>query len=80
MHQEQFPKIAELCNRNISRPSCLKTFHTADTDSNMSRLDHGNIVGTVTNGQKQGFEVAFDKLHDQRFLKGRHTTDDKVSF
>lgn len=74
MDKEQFSKIAELTNCHISRPGCLKTFNTTNTDTYVGRLDHGNIVGTITNSQKQRFEVTLDKLNDESLLKGRDTT------
>lgn len=74
VNKKQFTKVAELSNRNISRPRCLETLYAADTDTNMSCLNHRNIVCTVTNRQKQGFEVTLNKFDDQCLLKGRDTT------
>lgn len=75
MHQQQFTKEAELRNRHIGGPSSLKTFDAADTDTNMSGLDHRHIVGAIANGKKKRFEMTFNQLDDQGFLKGRNTTD-----
>ena len=49
MNQEELAKETELTYCNI-RTSCgLQALYTADTDSDMSCLDHGHIVGTVSN-------------------------------
>lgn len=74
MNQKQFSKEPELANCDISRSRGLKTFNAADTDSDMSGLNHGHIIGAVTNGQEESLLVALDKLDDQGLLKGRHTT------
>jgi hypothetical protein len=76
MDEQELSKVSELSNRNI-RTSCgLKTFHTADTNTNMRSLNHGHVVGTITNCQKNGLLVALDKLDDQSLLKGRYSTAD----
>lgn len=49
MDKEQLAKEAELCDGNICRPGGLKAFDTADTNTNMSGLDHGNVVSPVAN-------------------------------
>jgi hypothetical protein len=49
MHQEQFPKISELADSNICTSSSLETFHTADTHTNVSSLNHRYIVGAIAN-------------------------------
>lgn len=73
VNKKQFSKIPELGNRNISRPSCLKTFHTADTNTDMGCLNHGHIVGTIADSKEQRFEMSFDQFNNQRLLKGRDT-------
>lgn len=78
VNQKQLPKEPELANCDISRSCSLKTFDTADADSDMSGLDHGHIIGTVANSQEKSFLVALDKLDDQSLLKGRNPTKEHV--
>jgi hypothetical protein len=52
----------------------LKTFNTADTNTDVSGLNHRHIIGTVADSQEERLQVAFDKLDDQSLLKGRHPT------
>lgn len=70
--KEQFPQIPELAYRHIGRPCGLETLDTAYTDTNVGRLDHANIIGTVADGKKKRLEVSLDQLDNQSFLKGRH--------
>lgn len=78
MNQKQLSKEPELANCDISRSCGLKTFDTADADSDMSGLDHGHIIGTVANGQEESLLVALDKLDDQSLLKWRDPTKEHV--
>lgn len=73
MDKEQFPQEAELSNGHVGGTSSLQTFDTTDTNSDMSCLDHGYIVGTVANGKKQRFQMTLDKLDHEGFLKRRNT-------
>jgi hypothetical protein len=73
MNQKQFSKESELANCHIGRSRSLETFHTTDTNTNMGGLNHGHIIGTVTNSQKKSLLVTFDELDDQGLLKGRNT-------
>jgi len=52
MDQQQLLQEPELRNGNIGAPSSLKTFNTRDTNTDMCRLDHADIIGTVPDGQK----------------------------
>ena len=42
---------------------------TGDTDTNMCRLDHADVIRTITNSQKQRLLVFLDKLNDQGLLQ-----------
>ena len=64
MHQKQLSQIAELPNSNVGTTRCLQAFHAAYANANMGSLNHGNIVGTVANGQKESLEVSFHELDD----------------
>lgn len=49
-------------------------FDTRDTDTDMSSLDHANIIRTITDGEQYGFLVLLYKFNDQSLLEGRYTT------
>lgn len=72
--QQKLSEESELGDRNVGGSSSLKTFHTANTNTDMGGLNHRHIVGTITNGEKQGLEVTLDKLDDQSLLQWRDTT------
>jgi hypothetical protein len=74
VYKQELSKVAELCDRNVGRTCCLKTFNTRDTDADMCCLDHRDIVSAITNSQENGFLVTLDKLDDEGFLQGRDTT------
>ena len=52
MDEQQLLQEPELRDGNIGTPSSLETFDTRDTNTDMRRLDHADIIGTVSNGQK----------------------------
>lgn len=68
MHEQQLAEETELTNGNIGTSSSLQTFHAADTDTDVSSLDHRHIVCTVSNGQENGLQMTLDKLDDESFL------------
>jgi hypothetical protein len=49
MDQKKLSEETELGNCHIGRSSSLESLHTADTDTNVSGLDHRHVVGTITN-------------------------------
>lgn len=65
-----------MTNSDVSASCSLETLNTADTDTNMSSLDHADIVGTVSDGQQERLQVTLDKLDNQGFLEWRHTARD----
>jgi hypothetical protein len=52
MDQQQLLQVPELRNGNIGTPSSLETFDTGDTNTNVRRLDHADIIGTVSDSQE----------------------------
>jgi len=68
MHQEQFAQVPELTYSNVCASSCLKTFNTADANSDVGCLYHGDVVCTITDRQSQSLDMPLDQLHDQRLL------------
>lgn len=80
MHKQQLSQVSELTNGDISAPRRLKTLNPTDANADVRRLDHGDVVGTVADGQQDCFEISLDELDDQRFLQGRDTTFGIISF
>lgn len=69
MHQKQLAQIPELTNCNIGTSCSLQAFHTTDANTDVSSLDHRNIVGSVANSEQNGLLlVLLDQFHDQSFL------------
>lgn len=69
MHEQQFLEESELTNGDIGRPGSLKTFNSRDSDSNVSSLNHADVVGTVSDGEKKSFEVLLDEFDNESLLK-----------
>lgn len=44
------------------------------TYANISSLDHGDVVGTISDGQRAHFQLLLDHLHNVGLLKGRGAT------
>lgn len=57
----------------------METFNTADSDPDVCGLDHGHVIRTVADGQKQRLQVSLHELDDQSFLQGRDTTRNSIS-
>ena len=55
MHKKKLAEEAELTNGNIGAPGSLQTLDATDTHSDMSSLDHGDIVGTIADGKQERF-------------------------
>jgi hypothetical protein len=53
MNKEQFTQEAELSNGHVGGTRSLETLDTTNTNSYMSCLDHGYIVGTIPNSKKK---------------------------
>ena len=52
MDQQQLLQVPELGNGDIGTPSSLETFNTRYTNANVCRLDHADIVGTISDRQE----------------------------
>lgn len=53
MDQQELAQVSELPDSNIGTSCCLQALNAADAHANVCRLDHGNIVGTITDGQEE---------------------------
>jgi hypothetical protein len=72
VHKQQLSQETELRDGDIGGSSCLQAFHTGDTDTDVSRLDHADIVRSVPDGEKRGVGASLDKFDNESFLQGRH--------
>jgi hypothetical protein len=59
MNQQQLPQVSELTDSDISASSGLETFDTSDTDADVCRLYHRDVVGAVADGEQDRGEVTF---------------------
>jgi hypothetical protein len=67
-------KKTELTDCIVGRHDGLPAFFTSNTNTNVGFLDHGNIVGTITNGQRHDIKADLDKLDDGRLLRRAYST------
>mmetsp|Transcript_30701 Transcript_30701/g.77026 ORF Transcript_30701/g.77026 Transcript_30701/m.77026 type:complete len:361 (+) Transcript_30701:278-1360(+) len=75
VHQEQTLQEAELTDRVVRAESSLHTFLAANTDTDLSSLNHGHVVGTVAHRQRDLAHLALHQLDHLPFLDGRSTCD-----
>ena len=68
-----------LCNGVVGRVDSLKTLFTRDTNTNVRRMNHTDVVGAVTNSKSHGTETILDEPDDKSFLQWRHTTADDTA-
>lgn len=68
MHKQQLLQESELANGNIGTSRCLKTFHTSNTHTNMSGLNHGDIIRAIADCEQDRLEMSLDELDDKCFL------------
>lgn len=54
----------------------MKTFFTRNTDTDISSLNHTDIVGTVSNCKRHDTQTILDQPHDEGLLERRHTAAD----
>src|SRR5204863_7438671 len=52
MHEQKLQEETKLGNRIIGSSCCLKSFSTRDTNTDMRFLYHGDIVGTISYGER----------------------------
>src|ERR1700722_10485636 len=74
MHQEESPQESELGNGKISRPRSLHALIPTDANTNVSGLNHGDVICTVSNGQACSLEIVLDHQRDLCLLQWTHTT------
>lgn len=80
MNKKQLFQESELADSDIGRPCRLKTLEATDTDPDVCRLNHGDIIGPITYGQKNGLHVLLNKLDNKSFLQGRDTAYERIQY
>ena len=50
----------------------LHALLATDSNSNVGRFDHGNVVGSITNRERDGLFVLFDQIDHHGLLEGSH--------
>lgn len=74
MDQNKSLEEAELANGVVRRHDRLATLLAGNAHTNISLLNHGYIVGAVTNGQRHYVEPISDKLNDGSLLRRTDST------
>ena len=77
------PQVLELDDRVVSKSCCLITLLALNSNANVGRLDHIDIVETITYGQCQFpiIEQVLDQVHDLGLLLWRRSIqDNRVRF
>jgi len=69
MNEEELLEEAELADGDVGRPSGLQALVTRDTNADVRRLDHRDVVSAVADGEEDGLEVLLDELDDERLLQ-----------
>ena len=74
MDQHQPRQEPELPYGIVGAHDSLPTFLTSNTDTDMRFLDHGNIVGAITNTKSHDIQPMLDHGDDGGLLCGADTT------
>ena len=78
VHKKQPLEKSELCDSIIGGSCSLEPFVAADSDADVRRLDHWNVVRTISNRQRDDGKVIPDQLDDICFLlRGYATAHDR---
>ncbi|KAH3676920.1 hypothetical protein OGATHE_001410 [Ogataea polymorpha] len=73
VHNQKSDKEPELANRVVARHDGLTTLLSSNADSNVSSLDHGHVVGPVTNCQSHHLQRVLDHHDNLCLLSRRHS-------
>ena len=57
MQEEQSVESFEFWNSEIRRVSCLSSFKSEDSNTNVSLLDHVNVVCSISNSKRRLAEI-----------------------
>lgn len=74
MHKKS-PQESKLAKCKVTRLNSTHTLITIEANTNMSFFDHGNIVGTISNGKSNNFWIIIlNKADYISFLTRRDPT------
>lgn len=65
-----------LCNSIVRRINSLEPLFARDSDPNVCRLNHADIVRSISDGKCHGTETILHQIHNECFLERRHSTTD----
>lgn len=68
---------SDLCNSIIRAVGGLHALVATDPHSNVSCLDHSDVVGTIPNGERYGIDVFLDHVYYFRLLERRHSEKER---
>lgn len=71
---EELGEVAELFDGEVGSQTCLPTFLTDNTHTNIGGLDHRDIVTTISNAADALLGVSSDELGHVGFLSRRTST------
>ena len=78
---QQFPKSLEFGDGVITGLNCSHSFLAVNSNSDMSLLDHVDIIGAISDGESDLFEVVLDQSdHVRFFFGGDSATDHALAF
>lgn len=60
----------------VRRVDSLQTLLTGNADTDVRCLDHADVVGAVTNGERHRTDAFLDERDNQRFLQWGDTAAD----
>lgn len=69
VHQQQTFQVPELSDRIVAGQDGLHSLLAGDADTDVGRLNHGHVVGSVADGQRDRLLHALNQLHHQRLLQ-----------
>ena len=69
MDKYEASEEAELADGVVRGHNRSTAFHTSNPDTNMRFLNHGDIVGTITDREGQAVEAGLDHVHNSSLLR-----------
>lgn len=71
MNQKQLGQEPELRHRVVADSGRLQSLLASDSNTDMGFLNHGNVVGTVSNGKSDGLDAFANHVDKAGLLTGR---------
>jgi hypothetical protein len=76
VHEQELGQEAELTDGVVRGGEGLCALASIHSHAHVSRLDHGDVVGSVAYGQSNRARLCLDKLHKLGLVLGRGSTAD----